>query len=140
MKIKVRDIRPEGIEIVDRIGLDIFEYGKKEDSRFTQPLEVTAKVERVSNTVRARTAIKGIYRSLCARCLEPIEQNWSKVFLFSIPINTQIESIDLNEEIRQETLLNLPQKILCREDCKGLCLGCGVNLNTEACQCKSKRS
>lgn len=135
MKIKVRDIRPEGIEIVDRIGLEIFEYGKKEDSRFIEPLEVTAKVERISNTVRAATTIKGLYSSVCARCLEPIEQTWSKVFLFSIPINAQIESIDLAEEIRQETLLNLPRKILCREDCKGICLGCGVNLNKEQCQC-----
>ena len=135
MKIKVRDIRPDGIEIVDRIGLEIFEFGEKENSRFTGPLEVTAKVERVSNIVRAAAAIKGIYSSLCARCLEPIEQIWSKVFLFNIPINPQIESIDLAEEIRQETLLNLPQKILCREDCKGICPGCGVNLNTEACQC-----
>lgn len=43
--------------------------------------------------------------------------------------------IDLTEAIRQYSLLATPMKPLCREDCDGLCLKCGHNLNQGACNC-----
>ena len=43
--------------------------------------------------------------------------------------------IDLTEAIRQYTLLALPMKPLCREDCAGLCKECGQNLNQGPCDC-----
>ena len=32
----------------------------------------------------------------------------------------------------------MDQKLLCREDCKGLCFRCGKNLNEGPCDCKSE--
>jgi uncharacterized protein len=46
--------------------------------------------------------------------------------------------LDLTEAIRQYTLLSIPMKPLCREDCAGLCLTCGTNLNEKQCQCLPK--
>jgi len=43
--------------------------------------------------------------------------------------------IDLTEAIRQYALLAVPMKPLCREDCAGLCLDCGHNLNQGPCDC-----
>ncbi len=43
--------------------------------------------------------------------------------------------IDLNEAIRQYTLLVTPMKPLCQEDCFGLCQQCGKNLNQDPCDC-----
>lgn len=43
--------------------------------------------------------------------------------------------IDLTEAIRQYTLLAIPMKPLCREDCAGLCPNCGRNLNQGPCGC-----
>jgi len=43
--------------------------------------------------------------------------------------------IDLTEAIRQYALLTMPMKPLCREDCAGLCQGCGHNLNQGPCDC-----
>lgn len=137
MKIKVRDLKPEGIQVVDKINTEVFELNKDGDSRFKGPLDVTVKVERISNTVMATTNIKGIYASFCGRCLESVEEVWAKSFLFHIPINEKTETIDLGEEIRQEVLLNLPVRILCKEDCKGICIGCGADLNRESCRCKT---
>jgi uncharacterized protein len=37
--------------------------------------------------------------------------------------------------IEEQVLLALPTRPLCREDCRGLCSGCGVNLNSEECAC-----
>jgi len=46
--------------------------------------------------------------------------------------------LDLTEAIRQYTLLSIPMKPLCQEDCAGLCPTCGANLNKEQCQCPPK--
>jgi uncharacterized protein len=47
----------------------------------------------------------------------------------------QNNTIDLTEAMRQYTLLAIPMKPLCQEDCAGLCPTCGANLNQEQCQC-----
>jgi uncharacterized protein len=43
--------------------------------------------------------------------------------------------IDLTELVREQLLLNLPEQIFCREDCKGLCEKCGANRNLINCNC-----
>ncbi len=43
--------------------------------------------------------------------------------------------IDLAGEILHQIYLEMPMKLLCRDDCKGLCAGCGANLNNEICTC-----
>jgi uncharacterized protein len=43
--------------------------------------------------------------------------------------------LDLTEAMRQCTLLAIPMKPLCREDCAGLCPNCGHNLNQGPCSC-----
>lgn len=43
------------------------------------------------------------------------------------------ESIELNEVALNDILLSLPTKVLCREDCKGLCMVCGCDLNESQC-------
>lgn len=45
--------------------------------------------------------------------------------------------LDLDELVSEEVSLSLPSKILCKEDCKGLCPKCGANLNVKKCDCKS---
>ena len=48
-----------------------------------------------------------------------------------------MEGYQLNVEtfVYNEILLNWPMKILCKDDCKGICKVCGKNLNLEACEC-----
>lgn len=46
--------------------------------------------------------------------------------------------IDLGDVIRQHLLLALPMKKLCSEQCKGMCLKCGANLNQQSCGCDNK--
>ena len=44
-------------------------------------------------------------------------------------------SFDTEVLIHNEVLVNLPMKVLCRENCKGICNRCGANLNYETCEC-----
>jgi uncharacterized protein len=46
--------------------------------------------------------------------------------------------LDLTEAVRQNAMLALPMKPLCREDCSGLCTECGQDLNKEECDCTPK--
>jgi len=46
--------------------------------------------------------------------------------------------VDLRPALREQWLLEAPAFVLCRPDCKGLCLTCGANLNLGACSCARK--
>ena len=45
------------------------------------------------------------------------------------------QELDLVDIIEQTLDFKIPASVLCKEDCKGLCQGCGANLNIEACSC-----
>jgi uncharacterized protein len=91
----------------------------------------------------------------CARCLEPVSQEVARDFdlLYrpqgSDAVSEEIsvtqaeadigyyrgEGLLLEDVLREQILLAVPIKIVCREECKGLCPHCGKNLNLEACNC-----
>jgi uncharacterized protein len=91
----------------------------------------------------------------CSRCLEPfrmpVNSSFDLRFLPATEMSAEEErevqeddfetsyyrddQIDLNELLREQFYLALPMKPLCREDCKGLCVQCGTNLNTGTCAC-----
>jgi uncharacterized protein len=91
----------------------------------------------------------------CARCLDPVVQNLTRKFdLLYRPLGTdagheelsvtvaeaeigyyQGEGLLLEDAVREQVLLSVPLKVVCREDCKGLCPVCAKNRNTEPCSC-----
>jgi len=46
--------------------------------------------------------------------------------------------IRIGEIFREQILLQIPMRHVCREDCKGICPRCGVNLNREKCRCRAE--
>jgi uncharacterized protein len=92
----------------------------------------------------------------CTRCLIPIERllefSFDAAYLPSEELLKESEAeleaddlnvdaldadeLDLREVVREQILLNLPDQIFCKEDCKGLCQKCGANLNLIDCSCK----
>ncbi|MCI8270306.1 MAG: DUF177 domain-containing protein [Lachnospiraceae bacterium] len=87
----------------------------------------------------------------CSRCLEPVNVPFELDFSYELDLSRTEEEraenldeqpyldgyyLDVDQLIGNELLLNLPMKILCREDCRGICNRCGVNLNHEACSCE----
>ena len=91
----------------------------------------------------------------CARCVEPVASELQESFdLLYRPrgierrgpessiseAETEIgfytgEGLLLEDVLKEQVLLAVPLKALCREDCKGLCPGCGCNRNRETCEC-----
>ena len=86
----------------------------------------------------------------CDRCLEPVEVPFQLSIERTLDMNLTDEeriadldeqpylqgyNLDVDQLVRDELLLNLPMKVLCDEDCKGICNRCGANLNHETCDC-----
>jgi uncharacterized protein len=106
--------------------------------------------------IRLRAAYKGDFELLCARCVEPVPTPLAGSFdLIFRPQSadadpgeraiTQDETeigyyeesgLSLEDVVREQVLLSLPSRTLCKEDCKGLCPRCGQNLNQQTCNCK----
>lgn len=84
----------------------------------------------------------------CSRCLTPIAQQVPVHIeeLYAHPPRPDAEFsvgadavLDLSPLLRAEVLIATSHKVLCREDCKGLCPECGSDLNLETCQCDRER-
>lgn len=83
--------------------------------------------------------ISGEFSLECDRCCTRFSQH-KKILIdevFEIE-EKEISSrmIDLDTRIHDIVLTSFPMKILCNENCKGICSGCGANLNKEECKCK----
>lgn len=79
--------------------------------------------------------LQGEWLLPCNRCLKAHRVPLSGDLEETYPATE--EMIDVGEDVRQALVLSLPQRSLCAADCKGLCAGCGANLNDEACRCKT---
>ena len=47
----------------------------------------------------------------------------------------QNKELDTDKLLHNEVLINWPMRVLCKEDCKGICSRCGANLNQGSCVC-----
>ena len=87
----------------------------------------------------------------CDRCLEPVEKeivlDFVKHIDLGVPDGEQADeldetyyidgyTLDADKLICGEILIGWPTKILCSEDCKGICNVCGQNLNQGTCDCE----
>lgn len=104
------------------------------DLHYLAPVALSATAERIASTVTFRGNLSAQVEQVCARCLDRIPKNVLAPFDLSYDVN-QLETVDTTDDLRDILLLDHPERFLCREDCKGICPGCGVNLNHHPCQC-----
>lgn len=91
----------------------------------------------------------------CARCLVPVslEISGKLEYLYYSHGAEELEQfddfmpvevgffgrvIDIMPQIQESVYALLPTKVLCKEDCKGLCPNCGMNLNEGSCSCQNE--
>ncbi len=72
----------------------------------------------------------------CGRCLQGVRQKIENNHISLFFENPPGEMLDVTGDVREELLLEFPINLLCSEDCRGLCPGCGANRNTEQCDCE----
>jgi uncharacterized protein len=132
VKIRFCEIPAKGLNINKKIELsdnDFQEVGLK----VYQPVETAFFIEKLNDSVVIRGRYQVIFRALCSRCCEEFDYKLDKPFKFEYKIDSQKE-LDLELVIAEDILLSLPLKILCKEECKGLCEVCGQNLNIDNCR------
>ena len=158
MKLSVDDIKTSPAEVhfaedVAELNLTLSE-GSETDYRLPGPLQVNLTHFRSGKDLLLSGTIHGELIGACSRCLEeyavPIDRKFSVVLSPQRTMQREVELsadelsadfykeeyIDLSALVREETILALPSRPLCREDCRGLCSQCGINLNLESCSCR----
>lgn len=107
-------------------------------------------VEQIANKKFLVTGAGAVTLNIpCARCLDGVSYTVSYEIERELDFNESDESderleemsyidgyhLDAEKLICSEILINMPLRVLCSEDCKGLCFKCGANLNKGECGC-----
>ena len=116
---------------------------------FAAPVAVSGEFYNRAGIVTLKYTVSCTLDVVCDRCLTELKRDYSYDFSHTVVPSLQSEgdiydtylvaqhdSIDMNETAISDLLLMLPTKMLCREDCKGLCDICGCNLNERTCNCR----
>ena len=121
----------------------------------TQPATVSGKVRLAGNEVFVNGHVETRAQIECDRCLRPVETPVNADFSLEYISGSEYESseaaelteaemsvsvfdgeaLDVDEIVKEQVLLAVPTRMLCREDCKGICPECGTDRNTGDCSC-----
>ena len=164
MKIRVDEIKDKVVDLSTSEDVAAFpvlsELQASRECGFLGPLRIQLAVAREYDHIRAHGHVATTVRLGCSRCLAeldlPIDVPFTLFYMPAVPGVEQDEEVELTEEdlvsvtyegdeivfdheIAEQVLAEIPFKPLCREDCKGLCPTCGVDLNESACGCSDQQ-
>jgi Predicted metal-binding, possibly nucleic acid-binding protein len=137
--------QPEELNLVD------------ERVRVTEPISVNGRVTKSGSEVDVSGRVETRVNVECDRCLKTLEMPVSAGFKLQYITGQDYETshaaaltademalsvfdgevIDVDEIVREQILLSVPDRALCDENCRGICSMCGTNLNAGSCDCKS---
>jgi uncharacterized protein len=159
MKLRVEEITAEAREIAflepeEEINR-ILGTGAFRDYRVSGPISVTVSYYRAGTEVFLEGDLSARIAGVCGRCAEEFMGQSARKFRYVLAPKVvgdfadgadlraeDVEysqylgdEIDLSPPIREQLILALPSRALCRDDCRGLCPICGVNRNLGSCAC-----
>ena len=137
--------QPEELNLID------------ERVRVTEPISVNGRVRKSGSEVNVSGRVETRVNVECDRCLNTLEMPVSAGFKLQYITGQEYENscatelttdemalsvfdgeaIDVDEIVREQILLSVPDHALCDENCRGICSMCGTNLNAGSCECKS---
>jgi uncharacterized protein len=162
MFLDIKDLEIRPLDFEDEFQPDVIDLGSDIQQRTALKASGRAEIveehhgkHQVIQDIRLRGRLSAKLELQCARCLEPVPQDVNREFeLLYRPLGVdagrdelsvtdaeaeigyyQGNGILLEDVLREQVLLALPLKVTCSEDCRGLCLHCGKNLNQEQCSC-----
>jgi len=162
MFIEIQELEHHPVDFREEFGPGVIDLG--EDVRQGTPLASEGRADlieehrgkhKVGQDIRLKGKLETSLEVACARCLYPVTLPVKRSFdLMYRPLGTDAgheelsvtdaeaeigyyegDGILLEDTLREQVLLAVPLKTICREDCKGLCPHCGKNLNEGACSC-----
>ena len=150
MILQLREIfQIEGMHLPVSYEITPEELSEVRGYTFAAPVAVSGEFYNRAGIVTLKYTVSCPLDVVCDRCLTELKRDYSYDFSHTVVPSLQSEgdiydtylvaqhdSIDMNETAISDLLLMLPTKMLCREDCKGLCDICGCNLNERTCNCR----
>jgi DUF177 domain-containing protein len=156
MQIDVRELEEGPLTLTGEVPLRELNFDPAE-IHILGPVVVNLTAEQRAQRVRVRGRFAVDVEVPCARCLDPVrvplvsefdqfyQSNAEQQLVGEIVLSerdTEVgffngDFIEVSEIVREQILLALPMKPICREGCKGLCPYCGRNRNAEACNCQT---
>ena len=162
MEFRIAELEREPVEFDLQLPSGAIDFG--EEAEQSGPLATSGRAEVIHEhrgpkdivaDIRLKGQFAGKFSVPCARCVEPVEIPLDSEFdLIFRPIGAdagsaersitapeteigyyQKDSLALEDVLREQVLLALPVRTLCKPDCKGLCPRCGANRNLQACNC-----
>jgi len=166
MKIRIQDLEFRNLEFAHQFQPGEIDFGS--EVRQVGSLQTDGRAELIRehhggnesiDDIRLVGKLDGRIEVGCARCLEPVEIPISRSFdLLYRPLDSEKGSdevaineaeteigyysgdgMELEDSLREQVLLAVPIKTLCRYDCKGLCVTCGANRNEQLCSCDQSK-
>jgi len=138
VKININQILPEGLTLEEDAASSTLDLDT-DIIKFPGPINIKANVTRTIEVVTVNLTLKALMSVNCSRCLNEFSIDLKKSLKLNYPVNSAVQTIDLDPNIREEIILDYPVRFLCSPNCKGLCLKCGQNLNQSRCSCEGKR-
>jgi uncharacterized protein len=157
MKLNAHEIEEVAKELVYEESTDslngLLLHGQVCDFEFPATAAVRLDYYRAGQELFFQGHIEGAVVGHCARCLEEYTFDLGKDFFVVLTPKAELPSdvelsdddldlsfyagdqVDLSPLVREQIILALPTRPLCRDDCRGLCATCGANLNTQVCAC-----
>lgn len=118
----------------------------------TYPIEYQMTFYKVDQDLELSLSIHYNYRSICSRCLKPVSEFVESTVNYrltttsneadseieeTVQINS-LQSIPVDDLVISQVITSIPSKVLCKEDCKGICPTCGKDLNSGECSCQKE--
>lgn len=127
-------------------------------TRVTENVLLRCDAQLAGDAVNIQGRITGNAEIACTRCLAPVSRIFDIEFVsrylppaaFDIAGESELigadleydsasaSEIDLTDIVREQLILDVPEQVLCREDCRGLCDRCGADRNVESCECSDR--
>ena len=146
---KIMDTPGATVPFSTSVDLSDLQYGNSYP--VTEPVTAEGQVRNTAGVLVMTGSIQTTIHGTCDRCAAEFDREIE--FPLDVVLVTELaneenedewvfplegDSADLDDIVRTVFVLNLDSKLLCKEDCKGLCHRCGKNLNDGPCNCQKE--
>ena len=157
MRIVVEDLRDQPVHLVGTVEVALEGGGETGGPVVRAPVAYDLQLVKQESSVRVEGRVEAVVEASCSRCAKrfpiAVDRRFSELFAAADDrqgvLRRELDGNDLDLDyyqgdaidglqlLAEQIFLELPMKILCAEDCKGLCPTCGADLNHIDCDCEA---
>lgn len=126
--------RQKKIHLTGDLPPSFLEMTDNEIMQFKAPINYDIEISATVGGVVVRGSADTEVECRCGRCLNAfVQEIEAEVCHFYEKSDDQ--ELDISDQVREDVVLELPMNPLCDDECRGLCLKCGIDLNKKECEC-----